>query len=176
LLDSLLQERYKMEESKFLEPTLTEEQSRGRAIHSFLNPKPDMSGVSKSKVLDQVKGFLPKMAEAEQQLNCAIKQGLSNRYNVEDVEDDEKVIEMDVAILKDSDEYWTSDSEADSTPSQSENDYTSDSDISSSSACSSSSCSSDGIMSPDRNRVPSGKRSLIQDVTETPTKLKRTNS
>ena len=55
----------------------------------------------------------------------------------------ENVIEMDIAVMKDEEELersWTSDSEDDSSPSPSENSFTSDTDISSSSTCSSSSC------------------------------------
>merc|ERR1719431_1445918 len=58
---------------------------------------------------------------------------------------------------------WTSDSEPDSTPSPSENSYTSDTDISSSSSCSSTSCEDSP---PPRKSAPppSRKRPLIEEL------------
>ena len=75
-----------------------------------------------------------------------------DKFDVENVADDERVIEIDVAMLQDQDQGsqdsrlsvggsaqrrvsggdWTSDSENDSSPSPSENSFTSDTDISSS--------------------------------------------
>merc|ERR1719309_467989 len=140
------------------------------------------------------------MAEAEEQLNHAIRKGLGSEYDIENVQQDEKVIQMDVALLQGTDDDWTSDSEADSTPSESENDFTSDSDISSSSACSSSSCFSDAepsrpaaaaatsssapVVAP-KPGSHSMKRPLIQDITHcsssrdmshASSKIKRNNS
>ena len=65
-----------------------------------------------------------------------------DKYNVEILSENQRVVEMDIAVLGDQkeEERWTSDSDDDSTPSPSENSYTSDTDISSSSTCSSSSC------------------------------------
>jgi hypothetical protein len=40
------------------------------------------------------------MAEAEGQLNKAVREGLANSYNIENVEGDDRVVEMDVALLK----------------------------------------------------------------------------
>lgn len=164
-----------MDRPEVLEPRVSQEQSRVRALNALLNPKPDMSiGSSpRSSVLDQVKSFLPKMAEAEVKLQSAIRDGLQDKFNVENVEDDERFVEMDVALLKEKDGTWTSDSEADSTPSQSENDFTSDSDISSSSACSSSSCSSD---SGTKVKQSSKKRPLIQEMSDKPNKNSKQDS
>ncbi|XP_023320036.1 uncharacterized protein C12orf45 homolog [Eurytemora carolleeae] len=162
-----------MEQSEFLEPRLSLEQSRERVIHSFLTTKPEISNLGRSSVLDQVKSFLPTMATADKDLKTAIKNGLGEKLNVENVQEDEKYIEMDVAVLDDGDTPWTSDSEADSTPSQSENDFTSDSDISSSSACSSSSCTS-STKSTVRNK--SQKRPLVEDISEPAAKSTRTES
>jgi len=113
------------------------------------------------------------MAEAEVKLQSAIRDGLQDKFNVENVENDERFVEMDVALLKEKDGTWTSDSEADSTPSQSENDFTSDSDISSSSACSSSSCSSD---SGTKVKQSSKKRPLIQEMSDKPNKNSKQDS
>ena len=69
----------------------------------------------------------------------------SEKFDVENVDHDDNVIEMDIAVMKDENPSqevagsWTSDSEDDSSPSPSENSFTSDTDISSSSTCSSSS-------------------------------------
>jgi hypothetical protein len=90
---------------------------------------------------------------------------------VENVEGREEVIEMDIAVVQDRPKptgrspQWTSDSEADSTPSQSENSYTSDTDVSSSSSCSSSS-SEEGSQRPagGPGQAAAKKRPLVQEV------------
>merc|ERR1719153_1307286 len=123
-----------------LEPVLNGDQSRIRSVHKLLHPKPDMTAdVPKSNILDKVKKFLPQMAEADTALQSALRNGDACHINIENIENDDKVIEMEVALLREKNEEWTSDSEADSSPSVTDNnDYTSDSDISSSSTCSSS--------------------------------------
>ncbi len=50
--------------------------------------------------LCQVRNFLPQMAEAEVELNTALRNGQGDQLNIENVDDDEKVIEMDVALMK----------------------------------------------------------------------------
>ena len=40
------------------------------------------------------------MAEAEAELNTAIRNGEAHKLNIENVENDDRVIEMDVAMLK----------------------------------------------------------------------------
>ena len=40
------------------------------------------------------------MAEADYALQSALRNGDKHKFNIENVEDDEKVIEMDVALLK----------------------------------------------------------------------------
>ena len=49
--------------------------------------------------IDKVKSFLPTMATADKDLKTAIKNGLGEKLNVENVQEDEKYIEMDVAVL-----------------------------------------------------------------------------
>ena len=128
---------------ELLEPQLSPDRAREKLVRSLLVDKPEIFRVPGPGVLQQVKSFLPQMAEAGKQLNEAVARDGADKFNVENVgEDEENVIEMDLAVLdEDKDqEDWTSDSDADSTPSPSENSYTSDTDISSSSTCSSSSC------------------------------------
>ena len=129
--------------NELLEPQLSAERSREKLVRDLLVSKPEIFRVSGSGVLNQVKTFLPQMAEAEKQLTQAVARDGGEKYNVENVRDDQSVVEMDIAVMNDDKEdrdAWSSDSDADSTPSPSENSYTSDTDISSSSTCSSSSC------------------------------------
>ena len=126
---------------ELLEPRLSPDRAREKLVRSLLVDKPEIFRVPGPGVLQQVKSFLPQMAEAGKQLNEAVARDGADKFNVEKVEDDENVIEMDIVLDKEKEkEDWTSDSDADSTPSPSENSYTSDTDISSSSTCSSSSC------------------------------------
>ena len=127
---------------ELLEPQLSPDRAREKLVRSLLVDKPEIFRVPGPGVLQQVKSFLPQMAEAGKQLNEAVARDGADKFNVEKVDDDENVIEMDIAVLdkEKEKEDWTSDSDADSTPSPSENSYTSDTDISSSSTCSSSSC------------------------------------
>lgn len=46
-----------------------------------------------------MKSFLPTMATADKDLKTAIKNGLGEKLNVENVQEDEKYIEMDVAVM-----------------------------------------------------------------------------
>ena len=47
-----------------------------------------------------MRSFLPKIAEAEERLNKALREGLADTLNIQNVEGDERVVEMDVALLK----------------------------------------------------------------------------
>ena len=129
---------------ELLEPQLSPDRAREKLVRSLLVKKPEIFRVPAGGpgVLQSVKSFLPQMAEADKQLNEAVARDGADKFNVENVGDDENVIEMDIAVMGQEKERedWTSDSDADSTPSPSENSYTSDTDISSSSTCSSSSC------------------------------------
>jgi len=157
-----------------LEPILSEEQNKEKAVFSLLHPKPDFKSLGRSQVLDKVAKFLPVMSGAEAELQRSIREGLGDRFNVENVEGDANVIEMDVAMLNENGGGWTSDSESDSTPSPSDdNDFTSDTDVSSTTSCSSSSCSSDNASTrrnKDRSTASSKKRPLIQEISDAPPK------
>jgi len=128
-----------------LEPRLSTESNKEKLVRNLLIDKPNITHLQRSGLLDQVKNFLPQMAAAERQLNQAVASEGIEKFDVENVDHDENVIEMDIAVMEDQRNgqevagSWTSDSEDDSSPSPSENSFTSDTDISSSSTCSSSS-------------------------------------
>eukprot|EP00092_Neocalanus_flemingeri_P009900 GFUD01010670.1.p1 GENE.GFUD01010670.1~~GFUD01010670.1.p1 ORF type:complete len:193 (-),score=79.82 GFUD01010670.1:91-669(-) len=167
--------------SELLEPRLTSEASKDRMVRNMLHGRPEIQRLGRSSVLDEVRSFLPQMAEAEVKLAAALAGGDGRQFDVENVTGDQRVIEMDIAMVQDRSgssspdirlsgtgpasptPAWTSDSEPDSTPSPSENSYTSDTDISSSSTCSSSSCDES---SPARKAAPppTRKRPLIQEL------------
>ncbi len=44
--------------------------------------------------------FLPKIAEAEERLNKALREGLADSLDIQNIQGDDKVVEMDVALLK----------------------------------------------------------------------------
>ena len=141
--------------NQLLEPRLSEDVNREKIVRNLLIEKPNIKRFERSGVLDQVKSFLPQMAEAESKLSEALAVKGSDKFDIENISGDDNVIEMDVALMKDEDNMivspersWTSDSEDDSSQSPSENSFTSDTDISSSSTCSSSSCDE----SPSKNK------------------------
>ncbi|KAJ8245530.1 hypothetical protein GJAV_G00271720 [Gymnothorax javanicus] len=75
--------------------------------------------VPRSSVLDRLQSFLPQMAQANQKLSAELESSPAGLFDIECVGDDEKVIEMDVALveLPDSDteeEAASSDSSSDS--------------------------------------------------------------
>jgi len=166
---------------ELLEPRLGPEGSREKLVRDLLTGKPAITAMGRSPLLDSVKDFLPKMAEAEVKLASTLsEEGGRERLNVENLEEGQQVVEMDIALMRDEEENkrrsWTSDSEADSTPSPSENSFTSDTDVSSSSSCSSSS-SEDGESrekkesTKDSNNGDSGsqrKRPLIEELPSPP--------
>ena len=126
-----------------LEPRLTVDTNKEKIVRSLLIDKPNITRFEPPGILNQVKNFLPQMAAAESKLSEAVAAEGGDKFDVENVAGVENVIEMDIAVMKDEEELersWTSDSEDDSSPSPSENSFTSDTDISSSSTCSSSSC------------------------------------
>ena len=131
--------------NQILEPRLSEDVNREKIVRNLLIDKPEIKKFERSSVLDQVKSFLPQMADAESKLSEALAAQGSAKFNVENISGEDNVIEMDLALMKNNmmvspPRNWTSDSEDDSSPSLSENSFTSDTDISSSSTCSSSSC------------------------------------
>uniref|UniRef100_A0A3P9IK48 Si:dkey-48p11.3 n=1 Tax=Oryzias latipes TaxID=8090 RepID=A0A3P9IK48_ORYLA len=74
----------------------------------------------RSSVLERLQGFLPRMAEANEKLKRQMEQAPPGSFDIESVEEDDRVIEMDVALVElessvsDSEEEEESDSEEDS--------------------------------------------------------------
>ncbi|XP_018409383.1 PREDICTED: uncharacterized protein C12orf45 homolog [Nanorana parkeri] len=75
----------------------------------------------RSSILDRVQSFLPQMASANEKLSKDIETCPAGAYDIENVEDREKIIEMDVALV----ELSSSDS---SEEEESSSDESSDSD------------------------------------------------
>ena len=106
---------------------------------------PPISHVGPSKLLDQVKCFLPKLEAAEVSLKSRIEAG--ENVDVEKIDEENKAhIEMDLGFTKCNNSSprssGSSDSEPDSPPSPADRDnsYTSDTDVDTSSSPSSCSC------------------------------------
>lgn len=130
---------------QYLEPT-------GRdAINEFLkvndNKKgskfPTIQHVGPSKLLDQVKSFLPQLEAAEMSLQARVDAG--ENVDVENLDEDNPHIEMNFGFNEiDKSNSGSSDSEPDSptSPAERDNSYTSDSDVDTSSSTSSCSCKS----------------------------------
>ncbi|NP_001188341.1 NOP protein chaperone 1 [Danio rerio] len=77
----------------------------GKGIHEklLLNSKGaslKTERVSRSNVLDRLQNFLPQMAQANESLRQQMQEAPAGFFNIETVEDAEKVIEMDVALVE----------------------------------------------------------------------------
>ncbi|XP_021174787.2 uncharacterized protein C12orf45 homolog [Fundulus heteroclitus] len=74
--------------------------------------------VPRSSVLERLQSFLPQMAEANEKLKQQMEEAPEGRFDIENVDEAERIIEMDVALveLNESD----SDSEDDEETSESE--------------------------------------------------------
>ncbi|XP_016137133.1 uncharacterized protein C12orf45 homolog [Sinocyclocheilus grahami] len=100
----------------------------GKEIHEklLLNSKSaslQTERVPRSSVLDRMQSFLPQIAQANESLRQQMDEAPAGFFNIESVEDAEKIIEMDVALveLEDSDS-----SEEDESSSSSEEDSSED--------------------------------------------------
>ncbi|XP_034528988.1 uncharacterized protein C12orf45 homolog [Notolabrus celidotus] len=78
--------------------------------------------VPKSSVLERLQSFLPQMAEANEKLKQQMEEAPAGCFDIESVEEAERVIEMDVALV----ELSGSDSEDEETTSDSDEDSDSD--------------------------------------------------
>uniref|UniRef100_A0A8C2GKC3 Si:dkey-48p11.3 n=1 Tax=Cyprinus carpio TaxID=7962 RepID=A0A8C2GKC3_CYPCA len=101
----------------------------GKGIHEklLLNSKSaslQTARVPRSSVLDRLQGFLPQMAQANESLRRQMDEAPAGFFDIESVEDAEKVIEMDVALveLEDSDSSEEDESSSSSSSSSSEED------------------------------------------------------
>ena len=90
--------------NEVLEPRLTVDTNKEKIVRNLLIDKPNISKVGRSGILDQVKQFLPQLAEAEVKLNEAVAAEGGDKFDVENIATDENVIEMDIALMKDNSE------------------------------------------------------------------------
>ncbi|KAL0962638.1 hypothetical protein UPYG_G00343130 [Umbra pygmaea] len=91
--------------------------SKGAKSGSYLRTE----RIPRSGVLDKLKMFLPQMAHANEKLKLQMEQAPEGHYDIECVEEAEKIIEMDVSLV----ELGSSDSDSDE---ESLQDTTSDSE------------------------------------------------
>ena len=91
------------EENKnpLLEPRLTVDTNKEKLVRNLLIDKPNITKMTSSPLLNQVKNFLPQMAEAELKLNQAVARDGGDAFDVENIANDDNVIEMDIAMVND---------------------------------------------------------------------------
>ncbi|XP_051746091.1 uncharacterized protein C12orf45 homolog [Ctenopharyngodon idella] len=101
----------------------------GKGIHEKLllsskNASLQTERVSRSSVLDRLQSFLPQMAQANESLRQQMDEAPTGLFDIECVENAEKVIEMDVALveLEESDSSEEDESSSSSSSSLSEED------------------------------------------------------
>ncbi|MED6286292.1 hypothetical protein CHARACLAT_004499 [Characodon lateralis] len=56
--------------------------------------------VPRSSVLERLQSFLPQMAEANEKLKQQMEEAPEGRFDIENVDEAERVIEMDVAVVE----------------------------------------------------------------------------
>ncbi|XP_010902656.1 uncharacterized protein C12orf45 homolog [Esox lucius] len=56
--------------------------------------------IPRSSVLDRLQSFLPQMAQANEKLRLQMEEAPEGHYDIERVEDDEKIIQMDVSLVE----------------------------------------------------------------------------
>ncbi|XP_072257281.1 NOP protein chaperone 1 [Pyxicephalus adspersus] len=101
-----------MEEDRTVNPVRSAElvdvgSSEGLYNKLLINSKQKKNGLSspivrmpRSSILDRVQSFLPQMASANEKLSQEMKDCPAGTYDIENVEDQEKIIEMDVALVE----------------------------------------------------------------------------
>ncbi|XP_056430482.1 NOP protein chaperone 1 [Hyla sarda] len=96
-------------------------------VNSKQNKKPSscppIVRLPRSSILDRVQNFLPQMAQANEDLNREIQASSDGKFDIENVEGEENIIEMNVALV----ELNSSDSSEEDSDS-SDNSSSSDSD------------------------------------------------
>ncbi|KAG7235821.1 hypothetical protein INR49_002120 [Caranx melampygus] len=77
---------------------------------------PQTERVPRSSVLERLQNFLPQMAEANEKLKRQMEEAPAGHFDIENVDEAQKVIEMDVALveLSGSEDEDTSSSEEES--------------------------------------------------------------
>ncbi|XP_020779320.1 uncharacterized protein C12orf45 homolog [Boleophthalmus pectinirostris] len=76
---------------------------RGFSEKLLLKPKPSgpqTERVPRSSVLDRLQSFLPQMAAANQKLQREMEAGSAEQFDIENVDEAPRVIEMDVALVE----------------------------------------------------------------------------
>ncbi|KAM3859108.1 NOP protein chaperone 1 [Diretmus argenteus] len=82
--------------------------------------------IPRSSVLSRLQSFLPQLADANEKLKQQMNESPASHFDIESVEEAEKVIEMDVALVElsgsdgDSDEETSEEEESDSEEEESE--------------------------------------------------------
>ncbi|XP_020490418.2 uncharacterized protein C12orf45 homolog [Labrus bergylta] len=98
----------------------------------LLKPKADRSlqteRVPRSSVLERLQSFLPQMAEANEKLKQQMEDAPAGCFDIESVEEAERVIEMDVALVELSGSEGDSEEDGEET-SDSDSDEDSDEEI-----------------------------------------------
>ncbi|KAM4711581.1 NOP protein chaperone 1 [Anableps anableps] len=84
--------------------------------------------VPRSSVLERLQSFLPRMAEANEKLKQQLEEAPEGRFDIENVDEAERVIEMDVAVVELNESG--SESEEDEETSESEGGSDSEGDVS----------------------------------------------
>uniref|UniRef100_A0A671SB28 Uncharacterized protein n=2 Tax=Sinocyclocheilus anshuiensis TaxID=1608454 RepID=A0A671SB28_9TELE len=82
--------------------------------------------VPRSSVLDRMQSFLPQIAQANESLRQQMDEAPAGFFNIESVEDAEKIIEMDVALVELEDSDSSEEDESSSSSSSSEEDSSED--------------------------------------------------
>ncbi|KAM7377850.1 hypothetical protein PAMA_012987 [Pampus argenteus] len=85
--------------------------------------------VPRSSVLERLQSFLPQMAEANEKLKKQMEESPAGCFDIESVEEAERVIEMDVALVELSGSDGDSEDEEDSSDSKEESDSDEESEI-----------------------------------------------
>ncbi|GLD48031.1 uncharacterized protein AKAME5_000207800 [Lates japonicus] len=80
--------------------------------------------VPRSSVLERLQSFLPQMAEANEKLKRQMEEAPAGHFDIESVEEAQRVIEMDVALV----ELNSSDNESEDEEESSDSEEESDSD------------------------------------------------
>ncbi|XP_029020103.1 uncharacterized protein C12orf45 homolog [Betta splendens] len=85
--------------------------------------------VPRSSVLERLQSFLPQMAEANEKLKQQMEEAPAGCFDIENVEEAQRVIEMDVALVELSGSESNSEDEKDSSDSEEDSDLDDEQEI-----------------------------------------------
>ncbi|KAK7878914.1 hypothetical protein WMY93_030848 [Mugilogobius chulae] len=100
-------------------------EERGFSEKFLLKPKPSrpqIERVPRSSVLERLQSFLPQMAAANQKLQREIEAGSAEHFDIENVDEAQRVIEMDVALVELDETHSSSEEESEDSDSDSHSD------------------------------------------------------